>query len=300
MLSQAIAEQPQPPVNALAAQWVDQISGLVSLPDVCMRLTEILQSPKASARSLGEVVARDPNLTARLLRLVNSAFYGFVRRIETVSRAIAIIGDRELYNLVLAVSAVKSFKGVPSVLVNMDSFWRHSMYCGLIARELGKRCRILHPERLFVAGLLHDIGSLIMYKQVPGLAKDLLMVARGDEKVLCEAEEQALGFGHAELGSLLLARWMLPDCLVAAVRYHHHPALAGEHVMEASVVHLAEVFANRSQIGALFEESAVEPEIDPIVWGAISLSPENLDQEQIIGEAGLQFAETAHLLAANG
>ncbi len=300
MSSQVMAEPLQRPDNALAAQWVDQISGLVSLPDVCLRLTEILRSPDASAKTIGEVVARDPSLTARLLKLVNSAFYGFVRRIDTVSRAITIIGDRELYNLVLAVSAVKSFSGVPSVLVNMDSFWRHSTYCGLIARSLGKRCRILHPERLFVTGLLHDIGSLILYKQVPGLAKDLLMVAQGDERLLCQAEEQALGFGHAELGALLLERWMLPDALVSAVRHHHDPGAAGEHMLEASLVHMAEVFANRSQIGALFEDASVETEISPRAWEATSLSPEALDQEEIIGEAGLQFAEAAHLLVASG
>ncbi len=300
MTAPATAESLQRPQNALAAQWVDRISALVSLPDVCIRLTELLHSPAASARSLGEVVARDPSLTARLLRLVNSAFYGFVRRIDTVSRAITIIGDRELYNLVVAVSAVKSFSGVPSVLVNMDSFWRHSIYSGLIARLLGKRCGMLHPERLFVAGLLHDIGSLILYKQVPGLAKDLLMVAKGDERVLCNAEEQALGFGHAELGALLLARWMLPDALVGAVRYHHDPGAAGEQALEASLVHMAEVFANRSEIGALFEEPSVEAEISSHAWEATSLAPEDLDQEAIIGEAGLQFAEVAHLLVSNG
>ncbi len=300
MSSEVIAEPLQRPDNALAAQWVDEISGLVSLPDVCIRLTELLRSPDASARTIGEVVARDPNLTARLLKLVNSAFYGFVRRIDTVTRAITVIGDRELYNLVLAVSAVKSFSGVPSVLVNMDSFWRHSIYCGLIARSLGKRCRVLHPERLFVTGLLHDIGSLILYKQVPGLAKDLLMVAQGDERVLCEAEEQALGFGHAELGALLMERWMLPDALAGAVRHHHNPGAAREHMLEASLVHMAEVFANRSQMGALFENASSEAEISPRAWEATSLSSQDLDQEEIIGEAGLQFAEAAHLLVATG
>ncbi len=291
------AQTVQPEGTTLAAQWLDDMSALVSLPDVCVRIFDILHSPNASAQSLGQVVAQDPSLTARLLRLVNSSFYGFSRRVDTVSRAIAIIGDRELYNLVLAVTAVRSFKGVPSVLVNMDTFWRHSIYCGLIARNIGKRCKVLHPERLSVTGLLHDIGSLILYRQVPELAGDLLMIAQGDEKLLCHAEEQAFEFSHAELGAMLLDRWLLPKPLVEAVRYHHDPAGASERALETAILHMADLLANRSEIGSLFEEPSPDAEMNPCVWETTGLSPGDLDHEEVIGEAGLQFAETASLLA---
>jgi len=285
--------------KATAEQWVAQVSGLVSLPDVCGRLFEMLQSRDTSAREIGEVISRDPNLTARLLRIVNSAFYNFSRRIDTVSRAIIIIGDRELFNLVLAVSAVKSFAGIPNTLINMDTFWRHSIYSGLIARNLAKRCRVLHSERLFVAGLLHDIGSLVLYNRAPGVARELLMVAQGDEETLHQAEREALGFSHADLGGLLLDKWMLPVALRDAVRCHHDPAAAADGAFEAAIVHIADVFACRSELGALFEEPAADVEIKDCAWQTIGLSPAQVDEEQVIGEAGLQFAETASLLVAS-
>ena len=118
----------------------------------------MLEDPNTTANDLGRVIGRDTGLTARLLKIVNSAFYGFQSRIETVSRAVTIIGMRELRGLVLAASAIEAFSKVPNKVLNMANFWRHSVYCGVVAQLLAERSNVLHAERLFVAGLLHDIG----------------------------------------------------------------------------------------------------------------------------------------------
>lgn len=282
----------------LAASLLEDVSYLVSPPDVCIKVFELVQSNEASAQEIGEVISRDPALTARLLRLVNSAFYNFSRRIDTVSRAITIIGIRELYSLVIAVSAIKSFSNLPNNLVNIDTFWRHGLYTGLIARSLAKRCRVLHPERLFVAGLLHDIGSLVLYNRMPEACADLLLVCDGDEGILHQAELAELGFTHADLGGALLGNWMLPESLQEAVANHHMPAYATQSELEASIVHLADNLANRSQLGAFCEAASDSAGVDASAWAAIGLQEAAFDHNAVIGEAGLQFTETAGLLLA--
>lgn len=281
-----------------AASLLDDVSYLVSPPDICVRVFDLIESEHASAQKIGEVIAQDPSLTARLLKLVNSSFYNLARPIDTVSRAITIVGIRELYALVIAVSAIKSFSNLPNRLVNIDTFWRHGIYTGLIGRDLARRARILHPERLFVAGLLHDIGSLVLYNRIPEIAAELLLMSNGDENVLYQAELGELGFTHADLGGALLATWMLPETLQDAVCYHHVPSVADASALEASIVHIADNLANRSELGGFCEGPNTESRIDEKAWEAAGLGVEELDQDEIMGEAGLQFSETAGLLLA--
>ncbi|NHZ69838.1 MAG: HDOD domain-containing protein, partial [Thermotogales bacterium] len=148
-------------------ELLGDVEGLVSPPDVCLRLFELIHSPSSGAKEISGVVSVDPNLTARLLRMANSSFYNFSRKIDTISRAVTVIGNTELYQLVLSISAVKTFNTIPNELVKMETFWRHSVYTGLLARAIAARANVLHPERLFVAGLMHDIGSIILYHQRP-------------------------------------------------------------------------------------------------------------------------------------
>lgn len=276
-------------------QWLDEVSGLVSPPDVYVKIFDLMESPTATADEMGLIISQDPSLTVRLLKIVNSPFYNFRSRIDTVSRAVAVVGLRELYSLVVAVSAVKSFSEIPNDVVNMDTFWRHSIYCGILSRLLAKRCNVLHTERLFIAGLLHDIGSLVIYNRAPDVAKDLLQRANGDEERLFEAELDELGFTHADLGGELLKQWSLPESLQEGVACHHQPGRATKANMEAAIVHMANVLANQSELGAFCEIKVPPTEIDAVVWRITGLDEEKFDREEIIGEAGIQFVETASL-----
>lgn len=293
----SVAMHHEPTGRPTAQGLVASVKGLVSPPDICIKVTELLQSPDCSIHDLGEVILRDPNLTARLLRLVNSAAVGLRARVDTVSRAITVVGTRELHNMVLAISAVRTFRNLPSKLVSMDVFWRHAIYTGLLARLLGKHCGVLHPERLFIAGLLHDVGSLVLYRCLPDVAGELLLTAQGDEQVLCHAESDVLGFTHAELGGLLLATWNLPEALCEATTWHHEPGKAQAARLEACVVHVADVLANRSGIAGFCEATSPTAEIDPAAGALIGTFAVN-DQDAITGEAGALLAETLAVLAA--
>jgi len=288
--------------NDLAYQWTKDVSGLVSPPEVCIQMLDLVESPMSTAHEIGEVIASDPNLSARLLKLVNSSFYNYSGRIDTLSRAIAIVGTRELYSLAVSVSAIRSFSRIPVEIINMDTFWRHSLFCGIIARYLGKRCGVLHPERLFVAGLLHDIGSLVVFARVPEKAKELLMIAQNDEQALAYAEQQEFGFNHADLGGMLATLWNLPDTLVEAISCHHNPLDAVCSKQQAAIIKIADILADRSDLGALFAPMPCRDEplnIDKALWRATGLVEANFDETQIIADAGQQFIETSGMLLAN-
>jgi HD-like signal output (HDOD) protein len=287
--------------SELASQWTRDVSGLVSPPEVCIRMLDLVESPKSTAHEIGEVIASDPNLSARLLKLVNSSFYNYSGRIDTLSRAIAIVGMRELYSLAVSVSAIRAFSKIPMEIINMDTFWRHCLFCGIIARNLGKRCGVLHPERLFVAGLLHDIGVLVAFAKAPDKARDLLLISQGDEQALAYAEQQEYGFNHAELGGMLASLWNLPDTLVEAISCHHNPLEAVCSKQQAAIIKIADMLADRSDLGALFSPIPRRDEpldIDRTLWRAIGLVAANFDETQIIADAGKQFIDISGLLLA--
>ncbi len=277
-----------------AAGMVENVAALVSPPEVCLRIFDLLQSPDSSARDIGDVIMQDPNLTARLLRVVNSSFYGVGRKVDTVSRAIAIVGIRDLYNLVIAVSAVKRFNAIASDSMNMDVFWRHSLFTALIARALAKRAGILHPERMFVAGLLHEVGALVLYHKMPRLAQEHLLLAGGDESAIFEQELETLGFTHAELGANLLEMWNIPQALQNAVRFHPAPQTASE-PREPTIVYAAGILANRSGIGAFVNDAIETREISDRDWIEMGFpQPPSPEQEaEFITFATEEFAEMA-------
>ncbi len=285
-----ISESAQRSVRAL----LSDVEGLVSPPDVCMRLFELIHLPSTGAADIAKVIAVDPNLTARLLRMANSSFYNFSRKIDTISRAVTVIGTTELYQLVLSISAVKTFAGVPNELVDMETFWRHSVYTGLLARTLAVRANILHPERLFVAGLMHDLGSLVLYHQRPQEMRDLLLLANGDEELLYHAEMESLGFSHASVAAKLMEQWQLPVSLVEAIHCHHQPEQAVAAHIEAHLLYLANQLVNESEQGNFMAAPRADVQLRQALLDTVGLSEDELFFA--FEEAAEQFPATLQAL----
>lgn len=237
---------------------------LVSLPEICMQVRALADSPYATAADIGEVVSKDPALTARLLKLVNSAYFGLPRRIDTVSRAVSVIGMRELRNLTMATSATEVFTRVPGELIDMATFWQHSVFTGLLARSLARRCRVLHAERLFTAGLLHDIGRLLLLTELPDDVGRVELVRLETDRDSCEIERELIGFDHAEIGQALLRHWNMPPNLCSSVLYHHTPQHAHDARLESALLHIADVAARAAQES---KEPATSQYYDP--YGAL-------------------------------
>ncbi len=270
-----------------AAEMVSGVVRLVSLPEVCIRVNEMLEDPYVSASDIGKVIGQDTGLTARLLKIVNSAFYGFPSRIETVSRAVAVIGLRELRGLVLAASAVEAFSKIPNDVLNMVNFWRHSVYCGLLAQILAERSNVLHSERLFVAGLLHDIGKLIICNTRPDDYRKIIQEVEKGKQQDHEVERDLFGFDHAEVGGELLKAWKMPASLIESVRCHHNPEAAQESVMEVSLINVA------NELTLIAEQSPearpLDRDINDFAWNTIKM--EESEVEAVFERAGGMFAE---------
>lgn len=266
---------------------------LVSLPEVFLRVNEMIDNPHYSAADIGRVISQDAGLTARLLKIVNSSFYGFPGKIDTVSRAITIIGMHELRDLILATSVVKLFSGLPNDIVTMDSFWRHSIGCALVARGLAARRGESHTERFFVEGLLHDVGNLLIYRKIPELAREALLRASHGSETLCQAERAVMGFDHAAVGGELLRAWKLPTHLEEAVAFHHTPLLARQFPLDAAITHLANIIASAVQFGSSGNRY-VAP-FESVAWDIVGLSEDVI--EPVVIEAETHFSEALRLIS---
>jgi len=271
-----------------AAELVKGIAKLASLPEVCIRVNEMVDDPRSSAADIGKVISHDTALTAQLLRMANSAFYNFPSNVDTISRAVTVVGERELRYLVLALSAVRTFSQIPVELINMASFWRHSVYCGVVARLVAGKCHVLHSERLFVAGLLHDVGMLVMMNRAPDLARQALAAAESGEKQRYEAEIELFGFDHAEVGGALMRQWNVPEALCETVACHHDVGKAENAKLDAAVIHIANVVANRAELEV--DHEGPLPQVDPRAWDVTGLSEEVM--VEIGDEAVPMFAES--------
>ncbi len=268
------------------------VTKLASLPEVCVRVNEMVDDPRFSAPQIAEVISRDTALSAQLLRIANSAFFNFPARIDTVTRAIMVIGERELRYLVLAMSAVRSFVDVPATVINMASFWRHSVYTAVLARLIARRCNVLHAERLFVAGLLHDVGLLVLLTREPAWVARALEAAEGSDEPLYHHERALLGTDHAGGGAVLLGSGNLPLVWGGVGARHHDPSRALENPLDATIVHLADITAHRAE--AAEEFGGALPWIDPVAWELTGLEAGQL--AELMGEAGPLFAESWALI----
>lgn len=273
--------------NTRAINLVDRVVDLASLPDVCIQINEMVDDATSSANDMANTIMTDASLTGRLLKVANSSFYRFPSKIDTVSRAITIIGTRELRCLVLATSAVKSFDRLPNHICDMAGFWRHSVYCGVISRLLAARCNVLHKERLFVSGLLHDVGHLVMYNVIPDLVQVMHYHAETADIPLYLAERDVYDTDHGEVGYELLTKWSLPESITEVVAYHHEPSRADKFALETSIVHIANSLAVLAELGSYNENEA--PAIDDCAWELTGLSSDVI--EPVLQEARAQFLE---------
>jgi len=276
---------------------VADVRDLLSLPEIAVQVNAMAEDPRFSAAEIGDVISRDPSLTARLLRIANSPFFGFTTKVATVNRAVAVVGSKKLRDLIIATCAIRTFKGVPNQLVSMDDFWYHSLYCAIAARLLAASRRLPHADSLFTAGLLHDIGQLIIFNRLPEQAREALRLSMEDPHAVDMhlAEQEVLGFDHAQVGGLLLRHWRLPALIEECVAHHHTPEKAVHFPMEAAIVHIANSIATLAEINSTHLEDV--PRIQATAWKVSGLKEEII--EPIMRETQKQFREARLLFLSD-
>ena len=273
------------------------IDGLITLPHVFLRINQLIDNPDSTIADIANAVSQDPSFTVRMLRVANSPFYGLSSTIDTAGKAVSVIGTSQIRNLALSMSVASTFAGLPNDLVSMDNFWRHSLYCALIARIIAKQAGGCDPAAVFTAGLLHDIGELIIFSRLPDEAREalLLVLDQVDEMPVYLAERQVIGFDHAEVGGALAGLWGLPQMLIECIAHHHAIVDAQHFPRETALVHLANILAQMAELGTL-ELTDVSP-IDPHAWEITGLHPDIV--EQVILEARLEITEAEKLFLGN-
>jgi putative nucleotidyltransferase with HDIG domain len=243
---------------------VERIDRLPSLPTVVSRLIGVVNSPDSSADDAAELIEKDPALTSKILRLANSAFYGMPRTISSVSSAVVVLGFNTLRSVALSATVLKMFPAAPGrVSFDHGRFWRHSIVCATVARDLARRLFnfvLIDPESAFCAAVLHDIGRLIFDQYAPEECASSLSFARAQGVSLLDAETAIMGFTHARIGAILADKWALPIDLENALVFHHDPQDTPSGKELVATVHLADILSHRA--GA----DLIPGEIAPKEW----------------------------------
>lgn len=255
--------------NSSVQDVVRRVSTVVSPPQVYQKLVEVINHPRSGPADVGRVLSEDSGLTSRLLKLVNSAMFSFPQRIGNVGHAVQVVGTAQVRDLALATSIVSTFDGVPEDLIDMESFWRHSLVCGVSARVLAAQRRENNVERFFVAGLLHDVGRLVLLQVETERMRECVERVRASGEHLHEVEREVMGFDHAQVGAALMGSWNFPGVFTEVVGYHHAPALASRFPVEAAAVHAGDVIANGLRIGS--SGQARVPSLQPGAWEQLGI-----------------------------
>jgi len=285
-----------PTATTTLESLADKVRQLPTLPTVYIKVAELMNDPNASAADISKVIVHDQAIAAKLLRVVNSSFFGLSQRVSTVSRAITIIGFRGLRDIILTLSALRVLRPWSDGKTFDDrTFWAHGVGCAACARATAIMLRSSDPEESFTAGLLHDIGKLTEYWFLRDEFLPLAWEAHEKKIPLYVLEKEKLGFTHADVGRLLAERWQLPENLIDSIAFHHTPS-ESRFPREAAIVHLADIMA-RAMILSNDQDSRVPP-LDMAAWNNIGLTTDKI--EPLMRATEEEFAKGKEFLSILG
>lgn len=282
-----------------AHELVQSCTAIFTLPDLYFRVRDVVDDPMSTTDDLATVIKLDPAISARLLRIVNSPVYGFAKQIDTVTRAVNLLGMQAVNDLVTATTVGRTFSGMTMQLMDMAMFWRKSVLCALLAGRIAKSSGIVDSERFFIEGLLRDIGHLVLYQTIPQRAQSALIEAGYLGAARAEVEQANIGCDFAEVGAELIRSWGMPVQIEQAIRYQLRPGEAGEFALHASIVHLAGVVADHEELDPNRRPQGLP--FDPHALTTAQFAPANLPVLLAEAQAQLQDALTLiypHALAA--
>jgi len=252
------------------SEAIEELS--ISPPTIYNQLKKAMSDPEVTFDQYAKIISGDTTLMARLLKIVNSPFYGLSAQVETISHAITIVGVEQLSELALVTGLSDKFEGIPSDLVNMNSFWVHSLSCGMGAQAIARKIKESNSERYYVCGMLHDIGKLLIFRKWPDMARDALAQHYSTGHSLLKSESELLGFNHQDVGRAILKAWKLPESLVEGVGFHHTPQKAQNNKLMTSIIHVADILSYEMRIGDSGEPNA--PDLDPKALKLIGVDEE--------------------------
>ena len=253
------------PTAAVAAEIADKTTEIATLPEVTMRIIEVVQDPRSTAHDLHKIVSHDPALSARVLRVVNSAFYGLPGQIASIDRAIMLLGLNAVKNIAIAASLSKMFKSA----VVCDDFsgrdlWTHSVAVGACNKLLTNMMGLALPDEAFLAGLIHDLGLVSVLQCCQSSLPEIVKLTKAGAPFR-KAEEATIGTNHEEIGSTLAMRWKFPRSFHFVTGYHHRPMeLAQENRLLVLVTHVSDILCSQQELGLKITSEKEQPDQDCI------------------------------------
>ncbi len=249
---------------------VDKVSTLISMPDIYYKVDRAVDDPTISLDQIGSLILEDQGLASRVLMLANSAFYSYPSHVTTITKALTIIGTKQVRELLMATLIMKQFNGVPKDYLDLESFWKHSIGTGVAARTLAGYMLMQNIESYYVSGLVHDIGRLVLLLVMPDKFVEVMQYSRNREILLTKAEEEVLGFNHCDIGRELFIRWKLPASIQTTTGKHHRPGSVSSYNLETSVIHIADIIATCMRLGSSGETFVQR--IDYPSWNQLKLN----------------------------
>ena len=274
--------------------FVNDATTVYSLPLLYDRLSQVINHPRSSIADITKIITEDAGLSSRILKLANSPLYGYYSTIDTISKAITIIGTQQLRDMTLAISVMGSFGGIPDGVLNMTSYWKHSITCGVLARILATCRREANVERFFLAGMLHDIGQLILCTKAPDLVREMITESRESGESHYAVQRATLGFDHGDIGGELLKQWKIPASITEPVACHHAPWKGELYPVETSLLHVADVISHALQIG--FGGEPFVPPMEENSWERLAIPVSML--ASIVERGENEVAEATAILSA--
>ena len=252
---------------------LQEVTELISLPEVYLKVRRLMDDDTSDIYDFAEVISVDPNLSTRVLKVVNSAYFGFPEPVDSIARAVNMIGIGQLHNMVLGISAISSLD-LPNDIMPLDTFWRSSLFAGVLARLLAEQMKLAKSDHLFIAGLLHEIGHLVLYSKFPLQALAAQKMAEDQGRAVHESELEVLGYHYGDIGAMLMANWNLSDNLQSLTRNQPIPDAATENKTETALMHLAHACA---QSMTTDNRPAADNPIDAEVLAMTGLTQEQLE-----------------------
>lgn len=254
-------------VQALRSQ-IEKIDTLPTIPSVLRKLLVVIENPKISLNEVGNFISNDPVLTSRVLKVVNSPVYGFPGRISSVSQALILLGLNVVKGMLLGVSV---FEAMQKTMVGL---WEHSLGCAITARIIAKKKGLTEPEEVSVAGLLHDIGKVVLGLKFHGEYKKIMAEAESKDIFIFDAEKNYFNINHADAGAWIAQKWNFPRSLVEVIEYHHKPHLSKSVPVQTAIVHLSDILVRAKGFG--FAGDNFVPAVNGSAWQSLDLSEEDL------------------------
>ncbi len=255
-----------------AHEYALQANGSFALPDACFKVKALMEDENSVISDFADVISVDPSMTSRLLQIANSAIYHFPGEISTISRAITIIGTQAIYNMMLVDVAASAFKHFENQAIDLKRFWRMSIYCGLVTKNLAIKAGVKDIERLFVAGLLQNFAELLVAKISPEVAQRCEQYNR--DNLPWALQKSVLGFTYTDISAELLKIWQLPEKIIIPIR-HFNQAKSNQINQDVKLLNLASRLALLDSHEDEFEYDEV---IDESLCKSLKLSKEDIDQ----------------------